>query len=167
MDNAPHVPFAALERAGHTLQIEEPELFKTLPGEWLGCVQASLKQRDLAEVFLQIQRERLNLAYQFADSGGNQMFRITHAAPDFVVELGACWLKQESRNIFFTQLEEWLREEIPCPLFGYRTNYRWCIEWQARLFANAIAGEIDEYPPVQAREASHEQEKHHEQPDHL
>ena len=38
---------------------------------------------------------------------------------------------------------------------------------QARLFANAIAGEIDEYPPVQAREASHEQEKHHEQPDHL
>jgi CRISPR-associated protein Cas1 len=67
---------------------------------------------------------------------------------DFVVELGAYRLKDERRNIFFTQFEERLNEEVTHPLFGYKVTYRRCLELQARLLAKALTGEIDEYPPM-------------------
>ncbi len=67
---------------------------------------------------------------------------------DFVVELGAYRLKDESRKVFFTQLEERLNEEIQHPLFGYRTSYRRCLELQTRLLAKTLTGEIDAYPPL-------------------
>jgi CRISP-associated protein Cas1 len=71
---------------------------------------------------------------------------LTHA--DFVVELGTYRLKDERRNIFFTQFEERLNEEVTHPLFGYKVTYRRCLELQARLLAKALTGEIDEYPPM-------------------
>lgn len=70
---------------------------------------------------------------------------------DFVVELGAYRLKQESRNVFFTKLEERLNEEVQHPSFGYKTTYRRCIELQTRLLAKYITGEIDAYPPLRIR----------------
>ncbi len=70
---------------------------------------------------------------------------------DFVAELGAYRLKDESRKTFFTKFEERLNEEIEHPVFGYRTSYRRCIELQARLLAKHITGEIDEYPPFHMR----------------
>src|SRR6266516_1956312 len=73
------------------------------------------------------------------------------ALNDFVVELGAYRLKDEQRNIFFTQFEDLLNEEIHHPLFGYAVTYRRCLELQARLLAKALTGEIDEYPPLLVR----------------
>ncbi len=70
---------------------------------------------------------------------------------NFISELGAYRLKDESRRIFFTQLEERLSEEIEHPIFGYKTSYRRCIELQARLLAKYITGEIEYYPPFLLR----------------
>jgi CRISPR-associated protein Cas1 len=70
---------------------------------------------------------------------------------DFVVELGAYRLKEEKRNVFFTQLEERLSEEVNHPTFGYKTTYRRCIELQVRLLAKFVTGEIDAYPPFLAK----------------
>jgi CRISPR-associated protein Cas1 len=67
---------------------------------------------------------------------------------DFVVELGAYRLKDEQRNVFFTQFEERLNEEVQHPIFGYRVTYRRCLELQARLLAKVLTGEIDAYPPM-------------------
>jgi len=66
---------------------------------------------------------------------------------DFVAELGAYRLKDESRKTFFTQFEERLNEEIGHPIFGYKTSYRRCLELQARLLAKYLTSEIEEYPP--------------------
>jgi CRISPR-associated protein Cas1 len=52
------------------------------------------------------------------------------------------------RKVFFTRFEERLNEEVIHPLFGYRVTYRRCLELQARLLAKALAGELDEYPPL-------------------
>lgn len=70
---------------------------------------------------------------------------------DFVVEVGAYYLKQEKRKVFFTQLEERLNEEVTHPTFGYKTTYRRSIELQARLLAKCVTGEIDAYPPFLVR----------------
>ena len=70
---------------------------------------------------------------------------------DFVVELGAYRLKEERRNVFFTQLEERLNEEVSHPIFGYKTSYRRCLELQVRLLAKWLTGEIEEYPPFHVR----------------
>ena len=67
---------------------------------------------------------------------------------DFVVELGAYRLKTEKRIIFFTKFEERLNEEMQHPTFGYKTQYRRCLELQARLLAKVVTGEISEYPPL-------------------
>ena len=67
---------------------------------------------------------------------------------DFVVELGAYRLKDEQRNVFFTQFEERLNEEVLHPIFNYRVTYRRCLELQARLLAKVLTGEIDAYPPM-------------------
>jgi CRISP-associated protein Cas1 len=67
---------------------------------------------------------------------------------DFVVELGAYRLKDEQRKVFFSKFEERLNEEMIHPLFGYKVTYRRCLEWQARLAASVLTGEIDEYPPL-------------------
>jgi CRISPR-associated protein Cas1 len=71
----------------------------------------------------------------------NRMFTVN----DFVVELGAYRLKDESRKVFFTKFEERLNEEINHPVFGYQVTYRRCIELQARLLAKFVTGEIEEY----------------------
>ena len=70
---------------------------------------------------------------------------------NFVVELGAYRLKDESRKQFFTQFEERLNEEVQHPIFGYKVTYRRCLELQARLLAKVLTGEIDEYPPLLVR----------------
>jgi CRISP-associated protein Cas1 len=70
---------------------------------------------------------------------------------DFVVELGAYRLKDEQRKVFFTQFEERLNEEVIHPLFGYKVTYRRCLELQVRLLAKTLTGEIEDYPPFQAR----------------
>jgi pimeloyl-ACP methyl ester carboxylesterase len=56
LENYPRATFAVLDRAGHNLQIEQPQLFNALLGEWLNRVQQSLKQPALSEVALQAKR---------------------------------------------------------------------------------------------------------------
>ena len=77
----------------------------------------------------------------------NRMLTLT----DFVIELEAYRLRQESRKVFFTKFEERLNEEITHPLFGYKVSYRRCIELQVRLLAKYLTGEIDVYPPFLVR----------------
>ena len=73
------------------------------------------------------------------------------APNDFIVELGAYRLKKEPRKLFLTRFEERLNEEITHPVFGYKVNYRRCIELQARLIAKYLTGEIAEYPAFTSR----------------
>ncbi|MGH2479606.1 MAG: alpha/beta fold hydrolase [Ktedonobacteraceae bacterium] len=47
LENYPRATFAVLDRAGHNLQIEQPQLFHALMSEWLDRVQESLKERAL------------------------------------------------------------------------------------------------------------------------
>jgi len=77
----------------------------------------------------------------------NRMLTLT----DFVVELGAYRLRQESRKVFFTKFEERLNEEITHPLFGYKVSYRRCIELRVRLLGKYLTGEIDVYLPFLVR----------------
>ena len=77
----------------------------------------------------------------------NRMLTFT----DFVVELEAFRLRQDSRKVFFTKFEERLNEEITHPIFGYKVSYKRCIELQVRLLAKYLTGEIDEYPPFLVR----------------
>jgi CRISPR-associated protein Cas1 len=70
---------------------------------------------------------------------------------DFVAELGAYRLHSDRRKIFFAKFEERLNEEITHPVFGYRVNYKRCIELQVRLCAKYLTGEIAEYPPFLVR----------------
>jgi hypothetical protein len=51
------------------VQFEQPQLFNTLRGEWLGQVQQSLKSPTLTEVALLTKRGRLDLSSQFAGPG--------------------------------------------------------------------------------------------------
>lgn len=70
---------------------------------------------------------------------------------DFEEELGVIHLKADARKTFYAKFEERLLEEIQHPYFGYRTNYRRCIELQARLLAKFLSGEIPEYLPLNVR----------------
>ena len=70
---------------------------------------------------------------------------------DFIVELGGYRLKQDKRTLFLSKFEEKLNQEIQHPIFEYKTNYRRCLELQARLLAKVVTGEIDEYPPFIVR----------------
>lgn len=56
LENYPRATFAVLDREGHNLQIEQPQLFNALLGEWLDRVQESLKQPARTEVSLQAKR---------------------------------------------------------------------------------------------------------------
>lgn len=42
LDQYPHMSLAALDVAGHNLQLEQPQLFEALMGEWLDRVAAQL-----------------------------------------------------------------------------------------------------------------------------
>ncbi|HEU5382953.1 MAG TPA: type I-D CRISPR-associated endonuclease Cas1d [Ktedonobacteraceae bacterium] len=72
-------------------------------------------------------------------------------ARDFQEELGVVHLKAEARKIFYAKFEERLLEEVQHPHFGYRTNYRRCIELQSRLLAKWLTREIPEYLPFGVR----------------
>ncbi|GCE09283.1 type I-D CRISPR-associated endonuclease Cas1d [Dictyobacter aurantiacus] len=67
---------------------------------------------------------------------------------DFEEELGVVLLKSSARKIFYAKFEERLLEELHHPHFGYRTNYRRCIELQTRLLAKWLTNEIPNYPPL-------------------
>ena len=56
LENYPRATFAVLDRAGHNLQIEQPQLFNALIDEWLDRVQESLKQPAHPKVSLQAKR---------------------------------------------------------------------------------------------------------------
>jgi pimeloyl-ACP methyl ester carboxylesterase len=47
LENYPHGTFAILDRAGHNVQIEQPQLFNALIGEWLDRVRESLQSYAL------------------------------------------------------------------------------------------------------------------------
>jgi len=49
LENYPRGTFAVLDRAGHNLQIEQPQLFTTLMSEWLDRIRESMKSRTLEE----------------------------------------------------------------------------------------------------------------------
>lgn len=46
LDSYPRATFAVLDRAGHNLQLEQPQLFNVLLGEWLDRVQESSKRQE-------------------------------------------------------------------------------------------------------------------------
>src|SRR5947209_2890255 len=70
---------------------------------------------------------------------------------DFEEELGVVHLKAEARKKFYAKFEERLLEELQHPQFEYRTNYRRCMELQARLLGKWLTGEIPVYPPLNVR----------------
>ncbi|MDQ2902973.1 MAG: alpha/beta hydrolase [Ktedonobacteraceae bacterium] len=47
LENYPRATFAILDRAGHNLQIEQPQLFNALVGEWLDRVRESMQSSSL------------------------------------------------------------------------------------------------------------------------
>lgn len=47
LENYPRATFAVLDRAGHNLQIEQPQLFNALLGEWLDRVRESMQSSSL------------------------------------------------------------------------------------------------------------------------
>jgi CRISP-associated protein Cas1 len=77
----------------------------------------------------------------------NRMLKAT----DFTHELNSYRLRPDARKLFLQKFEERLNEEIQHPIFGYRVNYRRCIELQARLVAKFLAREIEEYLPFTVR----------------
>ena len=79
------------------------------------------------------------------------MLKLILTMKDFEEELGVIHLKADARKTFYAKFEERLLEEIQHPYFGYRTNYRRCIELQARLLAKFLSGEIPEYLPLNVR----------------
>jgi CRISPR-associated protein Cas1 len=72
-------------------------------------------------------------------------------ANDFEEELGVVHMKNDARKTFYGKFEERLQEELQHPHFGYRTDYRRCIELQTRLLAKWLTHEIPEYPPLCVR----------------
>lgn len=70
---------------------------------------------------------------------------------DFEEELGVVHIKKDARKTFYGKFEERLQEELQHPHFGYRTDYRRCIELQTRLLAKWLMHEIPEYPPLCVR----------------
>lgn len=70
---------------------------------------------------------------------------------DFEEVLGAVQLKPAARKTFYAKFEDRLKEELQHPYFGYRTDYRRCIELQTRLLAKQLTGEIPAYLPFCVR----------------
>lgn len=70
---------------------------------------------------------------------------------DFTEELGVVYLKPDARKKFYGKFEERLQEELLHPYFEYRTEYRRCIELQARLLSKWLTGEIPAYLPFSVR----------------
>jgi CRISPR-associated protein Cas1 len=70
---------------------------------------------------------------------------------DFKEEFGVVHLKPEGRKKFYAKFEERLGEELQHPEFEYRTNYRRCMELQARLLGKYLTEEIPVYPPFNVR----------------
>lgn len=70
---------------------------------------------------------------------------------DFDAEIGAYRLKDDARRAYLEKLEARLNERVRHPRFGYQTNYRRCIELQARLFAKYALGEIPQFTPFTVR----------------
>lgn len=50
LENYPRGTFAVLDRAGHNLQMEQPQLFNALVGEWLDRVRESMQVHPLNEI---------------------------------------------------------------------------------------------------------------------
>jgi CRISPR-associated protein Cas1 len=70
---------------------------------------------------------------------------------DFREELGVVQLKPDARKRFYAKFEERLLEELQHPYFGYRTNYRRCMELQVRLLGKWLTNEIPVYIPLSVR----------------
>lgn len=70
---------------------------------------------------------------------------------DFKEELGVVYLKPDARKKFYGKFEERLQEELQHPYFNYKTEYRRCIELQARLLGKWLTGEIPAYLPFSVR----------------
>ncbi len=70
---------------------------------------------------------------------------------DFEAELGAYRLKDKPRRTFLEKFEARMSEVVQHPLFGYRVNYRRCVELQARIFAKHAQGEVERYIPFTVR----------------
>ena len=70
---------------------------------------------------------------------------------DFEAELGVVHLKEAAKKTFYAKFEERLLEEVQHPHFGYKTEYRRCIELQARLLGKWLTSEIPVYPPFSVR----------------
>lgn len=145
----PTDPVNALLSLGYTLLLHQVSAAIQVVGfdPYLGFLHQSRHGRpalalDLMEEFRPI----------IADSVTLNVFnhRIL-TAKDFQEELGTVHLKPEARKTFYAKFEERLQEEIQHPQFGYRTNYKRCIELQARLLAKFLTGEISEYTPLSVR----------------
>jgi pimeloyl-ACP methyl ester carboxylesterase len=48
LENYPRATFAVLDRAGHNLHIEQPQLFNALVGEWLDRVREAMQSYSLS-----------------------------------------------------------------------------------------------------------------------
>jgi len=70
---------------------------------------------------------------------------------DFEDTFGAIRLRDAARRNFLTKYEERLNSEITHPTFGYRTDYRKCIELQARLVRKWLVEDIPAYKPFEVR----------------
>lgn len=72
-------------------------------------------------------------------------------AADFQEELGVVNLKPPARKKFYAKFEERLQEELQHPYLGYRTNYRRCMELQARMLGKWLTDDIPTYLPLCVR----------------
>lgn len=70
---------------------------------------------------------------------------------DFEETLGTIRLRDAGRRTFLAKYEERLSSEITHPIFGYRTDYRKCIELQARLIRKWLLEDIPVYKPFEVR----------------
>lgn len=63
----------------------------------------------------------------------------------------SCALTRKGRNALLHAWEQRMQTEITHPVFGYQCTWRRLIEVQARLFAQWIEGEIDDWPDLKLR----------------
>ena len=70
------------------------------------------------------------------------------APDDFEVQPGEVYrMKDRAKRTFLQAYEERKRVEVKHPIFGYKADYRRCLELQARILAKALRGEIERYVP--------------------
>lgn len=70
---------------------------------------------------------------------------------DFDETFGTVRLRDAGRLSFLAKYEERLSSEITHPVFGYRADYRKCIELQARLVRKWLLEDIPAYRPFEVR----------------